>query len=84
MPEWKFVLDEQAFDFFQAARGADRKMLIRAFTDLRTHPTTEGIAQSRDDHGREVEVGVFGKFVIHYWDDFLAKELRIVRIKRRD
>ena len=84
MPEWKFVLDEQAFDFFQAARGADRKVLIRALTDLCTHPTSEGISQSRDDHRREVEVEVFEKFIIHYWEDFFAKQLRIVRIKRRD
>jgi len=84
MSGWKFVLDEQAFAFFQTARGAERQALIRAFEELRTHPTAEGDWQSRDDHGRDVEVGVFGKFLIHYWDDFLAKELRIVRIARRD
>jgi hypothetical protein len=84
MPEWKFVLDEQAFDFFRAARGAERQALIRAFGELRTHPTAEGVWQSRDDHGRDVEVGLFGKFLIHYWDDFLATELRIVRIARRE
>ena len=31
-----------------------------------------------------VEVGLFGKFLIHYWDDFLAKQLRIVRIAQRE
>ena len=83
MPGWKFVLDEQAFDFFRAARGAERHAPLRAFAELRAHPNLEGVWQSRDDHGREVEVGVFGKFLIQYWDDFLAKELRIVRIVRR-
>ena len=67
------MLDEQAFDFFRAARGAERQALIRAFSELRTHPAAEGVWQSRDDHGRDVEVGLFGKFLIHYWDDFLAK-----------
>ena len=71
------------FDFFCGVRGADRKALMRAFSDLRTHPMTEGVWQSRDDHGREVEIGIFGKFLIHYWDDYLARELRIVRIARR-
>jgi len=47
MPEWKFVLDEQAFDFFRAARGAERQALIRAFAEVRTHPTAEGVWQSR-------------------------------------
>ena len=84
MPGWRFVLDEQAFAFFQPARGAFRQALSRAFEELRTHPTAEGDWQSRDDHGRDVEVGVSGKFLIHYWDDFLAKELRIVRIARRE
>ena len=41
MPEWKFVLDEQAFDFFRAARGAERQALIRAFAELRTHAAAE-------------------------------------------
>ena len=83
MPEWKFVLDEDAFEFFRTARGVDRQNLIRAFSDLRTNPMTEGVWQSRDDQGRDVQVGVFGKFLIHYWDDLLVKELRIVRIVRR-
>ena len=83
MPEWKFVLDEQVFEVFRAARGADRETLIRAFAELRVHPAAKGVWQSRDDHGREVEVGVFGRFLIHFWDDFLAKELRIVWIARR-
>ena len=84
MPEWKFVLDEQAFEFFRGSSRADREALLRAFEELRTHPTREGVWQSRDSHGREVEVGAFGKFLIHYWDDFLAKELRIVWIGRRN
>ena len=83
MLEWKYVLDEQAFDFFRTVRGSDRDALLREFDELRAHPASEGVWQSRDDHGREVEVGVFGKFLIHYWDDFFAKELRIVRIIRR-
>jgi hypothetical protein len=41
MPEWKFVLDEQAFDFFQAARGAERQALIQAFAELRKHLAAE-------------------------------------------
>lgn len=84
MPEWKFVLDEQAFEFFRTTRGIDRQMLLRIFDELRDRPASVGVWQSRDDHGREVEVGVFGKFLVHYWDDFLAKELRIVKITRRD
>jgi len=83
MPAWKYVLDEQAFAAFQEARGADRQILIRAFEELRSHPTKEGVWQSRDEHGRDVQVDLFGKFLVHYWDDFLAKELRIVRIVRR-
>jgi hypothetical protein len=83
MPEWKFVLDEQAFAVFCGARGGDRQTLLRAFTELRNHPLAEGVWRSRDDVGRDVRVVVFGKFLIHYWDDFLVKELRIVRIVDR-
>lgn len=83
MPEWKFVLDEQAFAVFCAARGADRQTLLRAFAQLRDHPHTEGVWRSRDDHGRDVQVAAVGKFLVHYWDDFPAKELRIVRLVER-
>ncbi len=80
MPGWKFVLDEQAFEFFRELRAADREALLRAFNELRANPSSDGSWVSRDDHGREVQVTAFGKFLIHYWDDYLVKELRIVRI----
>lgn len=82
MREWKFVLDEQPFEFFRTTRGSDRRMLLQAFDQLRNHPTREGVWKDRDENGRTVQVELFGKFFIHYWDDFVVKELRIVRIDR--
>jgi hypothetical protein len=82
MPEWKFVLDEQPFEFFRTTRGSDRRVLLQAFEQLRAHPTREGRWRSKDDHARDLQVELFGRFLIAYWDDFVVKELRIVQISR--
>ena len=82
MAEWQVVLDRQPFDLYCASKTADRAQLRRAFDELEAHPLQAGLAGSRDKTGRDLDVRVFGRFVLHYWDDFLVKELRVVRIER--
>ena len=79
---WQIVLDRQPFDFYRSLRSVDRRALDRAFAELEANPFRQGDLQRRDLIGRTIEIGVFGKFLLHSWDDYPAKELRIVRIER--
>ena len=54
----------------------------KAFAELEANPLATGVSERRDATGRTIQVGAFGVFLIHYWDDYLVKELRIVRIER--
>ena len=54
----------------------------KPFEELEANPLATGVSERRDATGRTVQVGAYGVFLIHYWDDYLVKELRIVRIER--
>lgn len=82
MPEWKFVLDQRVFEFFNSTRGSARRKLAQAFVELQEHPMRQGTWRSRDEFGRTLDVELFGKFLIHYWTDIVAKEVRVVGIER--
>ena len=82
MPEWKYVLDQKALEFFISKRGAVRSQLTRAFLDLVSYPMQHGLWRGRDEFGRDVDIGLFGNFLIHYWVDLVVKEVRIVDIER--
>ena len=82
MPRWQVVFDRQPFDFYNACRPAERTRLRKAFAELEANPLATGVSERRDTTGRTVQVGAFGVFLIHYWDDYLVKELRIVRIEK--
>ena len=83
MPEWKLVLDEGAFEFYLTTRGAERRILRRGLDHLKDNPMHIGLWQDFDEFKRPVEVELFGKLWVSYWSDVVAKEVRIVRIKRR-
>ena len=83
MPEARdFSLDGAAAAFVLASRRADQKRIVKACEFLRDHPATEGEFTRPDDVGRTIQMKVFRPFLIHFWDDFADRKVRIVRLER--
>jgi len=80
--EWKLVLDEEVLSLLLACRAPERRQLLQALDVLRLNPFQRGDYTEKDNTSRELQVKVFGRFLISYWPDSFVSELRIVDIER--
>lgn len=78
----QYSLDEAAADFALSCSRADQRKIVRVCEFLRDHPDTDGDFVRRDATGRTLRITVIRPFVVHFWDDFADRKLRIVRIER--
>lgn len=67
--------------FAKVAR-ADQRKLATILDQLKTTPFRRGDLQEPDATGRVNEVLVVGEWLVTYWPDHAARELRIVRLER--
>ena len=77
-----YSLDGAAAEFALACNRPDQKRILAACQQLRDFPDTQAEFTRRDVTGRTISVRVFRPFLIHYWDDFADRVVRIVRIER--
>lgn len=67
---------------FHSARKSERKQLIEFFEQLAKHPATESTWTVKDSAGRVNFQAQAGRFLVTYWPDHAAREVRIVKIVR--
>jgi len=78
----QYSLDGLAAEFALSCGRADQKRILVACQKLRDFPDTEPDFTRRVLVGRTIAVKTFRPFLIHYWDDFADRVVRIVRIER--
>jgi hypothetical protein len=81
-PVWKFVLNQTSVEVLLGTRQADRQRLLNHFRRLVDDPGRQGDFQAKDEVGRSVQIAVVGKFLVTYWPDHPAHEIRIIDIER--
>lgn len=64
-----------------AARSEQRKLAV-ILDDVKAAPFRPGDLQERDAQGRVNEVLVVGEWLVTYWPDHAARELRVVRLEQ--
>jgi hypothetical protein len=75
------VIHEQAWDFSETLRSAEKGQLKRGLRLILNDPNQQPDALRRSAAGREYSVKYFGRFRVLYWLDPLVQEVRIVQIK---
>jgi len=80
--DYKLVLDEQALSTLLACRSAERLNLLQSLQSLKRDPLQKGDYIERDDTGHDIQVKVFGHYLLSYWLDGPVSELRVVDIER--
>jgi hypothetical protein len=78
----QYSLDGVAAEFVLTCNRTDQKRILAACQQLRDFPDTQSEFTRRDPTGRTIAVKIFRPFLIHYWDDFADRVVRIVRIER--
>ncbi len=69
---------------FHAARKRERTQLLECFDRLARNPALESEWQVNDSAGRKNFQIAAGRFLVTFWPDHAAREVRIVRLERLD
>ncbi len=78
---WQLVVHEQAWDFSETLRSAEKTQLKRGLRSLVSAPNQTPDAFRHSPTGRDYSVKYFGRFRVVYWLDPFVQEVRIVEIE---
>ena len=82
MEPWKLVLDEASFRFFNSLRADERRKVLHALDQLKANPKQKHHFGMTDATGRPLSVLALRPFLITYWTDDFALEVRVLDIQR--
>ena len=84
MSDARLLIDIEVLEFLRTLRPRDQADLLRRFRDIAVFPSRFSDFIEHDSAGRRVEVHVFGKFAIKFWDDFADHHVKILDVHLAD
>lgn len=82
MEQYALVLSEAAGMSFAEASHSEQRRLVPILDQMKAMPFRHGDLQERDAYDRENQILIFGDWIVTYWPDHAAREMRIVRLER--
>ena len=80
----RLLLAIEVVDFLRTLRKREQEELLKRLRAIAATPESFADYPEQDATGRRIEVHVFGKFAIKYWDDFADRHLKILDIHPAD
>jgi hypothetical protein len=74
---YTYAISADALRFFAACEPADQESLLNEFRGLAKEPNREGDLVITSPAGRAEQVAQRGRFLINYWADHGAREVRV-------
>lgn len=84
MAKYEIVLHAQAWAALVSTKGAGRRLLLTLLEQLAEEPFRRGDFRQLDLTGRTNEVALQGEWLITFWSDHAAREVRVVALERVD
>jgi hypothetical protein len=81
---YALVLSEGAAMALVGAPRSEQRRLSAQFERLKATPFRTGDLQELDAQGRANQIIVAGDWLITFWTDHAAREIRVVRLERVD
>jgi len=78
MGAYSYTLSETVAEFALDLEPSEQTNLVSLFRQLATDPYQEGEFTDVDRTGRTLQVKLFGHWLVTYWPDHGANEVRIV------
>lgn len=69
---------------FHACRKSERKQLLDCLDRLSRNPSATGEWMVKDSAGRPNFQIIAGRFILTFWPDHAAREVRILKLERVD
>ena len=77
MSDARLLVAIEVLDFLRTLRHSEQRDLLKRFRDLAAFPSNYSDFVEYDSAGRRVEVHIFGKFAIKFWNDFADRHVKI-------
>ena len=84
MSDARLLIDIEVLEFLRTLRAKEQAALLKHFREIAAFPSRFSDFIERDSAGRRVEVHIFGKFAIKFWDDFADRHVKILDIHLAD
>jgi hypothetical protein len=81
---FEVVLHGQAWHLPAATQGATRRQLLAVLDQVAADPFPIGDLQQLESGGRVHEVVLLGNWLVTYWADHAAREIRVVALELAD
>jgi len=84
MSDARLLIAIEVFDFLQTLSQREQRDLLKRFREIAAFPSRFSDFVEHDSAGRRVDVHVFGKFAIKFWDDFADRHVKILDLHFAD
>jgi hypothetical protein len=84
MSDTRLLIAIEVLDFLRTLRPGEQRNLLKRFREIAAFPSNYSDFVEYDSNGRRVEVHVFGKFAIKFWDDFADRQVKILDLHFAD
>ena len=84
MSDARLLIDIEVLDFLRALRPREQRDLLKRFRAIVAFPSNFSDFVEQDSAGRRVNVHVYGKFAIKFWDDFADRHVKILDLHFAD
>lgn len=84
MSDARLLIDIEVLEFLRTLRTKEQIKLLKHFREIAAFPARFSDFVERDSAGRRVDVHIFGRFAIKFWDDFADRHVKILDVHLAD
>ena len=84
MSDTRLLIAIDVFEMLRTRREVEQRNLLKRFREIAAFPSNFSDFVEYDASGRRVDVHIFGKFAIKYWDDFADRHVKILELRLAD
>ena len=82
--DYRLLVDFEVLYFMETLKKSEQKKLRNRFIEIQSFPGQYSDFKEEDSNGRLVDIHVFGKYAIKFWEDSADKHLKILDVHFAD
>lgn len=84
MSGYRLLVAYEVIEFLEKLPRSDQRLLRNVFVDINEWPSRFSDFTEPDSTGRNLDVHLYGKFAIRFWEDFADKHVKILDVTFAD
>ncbi len=84
MSDSRLLVAIEVLDFLRMLHPPEQRHLLQRFREIAAFPSKYSDYVEYDAAGRRVEVHIFGRYAVKFWDDFSDRHVKILDLHIAD